>query len=175
WRGGNQSWIDSTNVGHDQFSCASQGKECGMNGVTANPRSVLHALPPYGCGTPQVESLVSYFCRLAASHSVSTLTLSRTIAERFGHEVLPNFDWHQRQIAGLRESAFTWSAALSALTSIQGLDMLTFLPWRDVISQNGLSMVSRGQFCPECFAHDRNSGNAPYFRLAWESAEVTVC
>lgn len=146
-----------------------------MNGVTANPRSVLHALPPYGCGTPQVESLVSYFCRLAASHSVSTLTLSRTIAERFSHDVLPNFDWHQRQISGIRESALTWSAALSALTSIQGLDTLTFLPWRDVISQNGLSVVSRGQFCPECFADDRDSGHTPYFRLAWESAEVTVC
>lgn len=146
-----------------------------MNQVPTNPRSTLHALAPYSQGTPEVESLLSYFCRLAASHSVSTLVLSRTIAHHLQHEISADYDWHERQIAGLRESALTWSAALSALTSVQGLDGLTFLPWRDVIAQNGLSIVSRGQFCPECFAGDVASGRAPYFRLAWESAEVTVC
>jgi len=69
----------------------------------------------------------------------------------------------------------TWAAALSELTSIQGLDGLTFLPWRDVISQNGLSIASRGQFCPSCFADDIENGHSPYFRLAWESKEVSVC
>ncbi|RJG06289.1 helix-turn-helix domain-containing protein [Noviherbaspirillum cavernae] len=146
-----------------------------MNQLSANPRSQLHALTPYGQGTPEIESLVSYFCRLAASHSVSTFTLSRTIAKHFQHEVIPSFDWHHRQISGIRESALTWSAALSALTSVQDLDGLTFLPWRDVISQNGLSIVTRGQFCPACFAEDVASGRSPYFRLAWESAEVSVC
>lgn len=146
-----------------------------MSQQPANPRSILHALTPYCEGTPEVESLLSYFCRLATSHSVSTLTLSRSIAEHFQHETSPIFDWRQLQISGIRESALTWSAALSALTSIQGLDGLTFLPWRDVISQNGLSIVTRGQFCPACFAEDVKSGKSPYFRLAWESAEVSVC
>ena len=146
-----------------------------MNPVLTNPRSELHALHPYGEGTSQVESLLSYFCRLAVSHSVSTLALSRSIAQHFEHKVSPNFDWHQRQLAGIRESAITWSAALSALTAVQGLDRLTFLPWRDVISQNGLSIVTRGQFCPACLAADQAQGREPYFRLAWESAEVTVC
>lgn len=140
-----------------------------------NPRSVLHALQPIGQGTSEVESLLSYFCRLAVSHSTSTLILSRTVAERVQHEISPNYDWHERQISGVGESAMNWSCALSALTTVEGLDALTFLPWRNVIAQNGLSMVQRGQFCPQCLAEDRASGRVPYFRLAWESAEVSVC
>lgn len=146
-----------------------------MNRQFTNPRSTLHALTPFGMGTADVESLLSYFCRLAVSHSVSTLILSRMIAQHFGHSVAANFDWHERQIAGIRESAMTWSAALSALTSVQNLDNLTFLPWREVISRNGLSIVKRGQFCSHCFAEDVAYGRQPYFRLAWELSEVTCC
>lgn len=36
------------------------------------PRSILHAVMPIGLGTPQVESLTSYFCRLANSHACTT-------------------------------------------------------------------------------------------------------
>lgn len=140
-----------------------------------NPRSELHALQPYGLGTSEVESLLSYLCRLAVSHSVSTLALSRSIAQRFEHKVSPEFDWHQRKLSGIRESAETWSAALSELTAVPRLDHLTFLPWQDVISKSGLSIVTRGQFCPTCFAEDLAKTREPYFRLVWESAEVTVC
>ncbi|EGI77105.1 TniQ family protein [Hylemonella gracilis] len=146
-----------------------------MTEVAISLRSTLHALDPYGRGTSEVESLLSYFCRLAVSHSTSTLSLSRMIAERFQHEVEKNFDWHERHISGLRESALTWSSALSAMTSVPGLDELTFLPWKAVVSQNGLSMVSKGQFCPVCFAEDCWNGRGPYFRLAWESRAMTVC
>lgn len=146
-----------------------------MTAVVSNPRSVLHALEPYARGTADVESLLSYFCRLAVSHSTSTLSLSRTVAELFQHDITRNFDWHERQIAGIRESALTWSSALSALTTVPALDELTFLPWKEVISQNGLSIVNTGQFCPMCLAEDRASGRAPYFRLSWESKVVTVC
>ena len=146
-----------------------------MRPMASNPRSVLHALEPIGRGTGEVESLLSYFCRLAVSHSTSTLCLSRSIAARLKHELAPNYDWHERQISGLRESALTWSAALSALTTLGGLDKLTFLPWRDVIAQNGLPLVTKGQFCPACLAADKAAGRVPYFRLSWESKAVSVC
>ena len=145
-----------------------------MNPAT-NPRSLLHALQPIGVGTPEVESLLSYFCRLSHSHSASTLSLARRVAELFEHDVEKYFMWHERKISGLRESALTWSSALSALTSVPGLDGLTFVRWRGAISQNGLSMVSKGQFCPVCLAQDKASGQTPYFRLAWESRAVSVC
>ena len=143
--------------------------------TVVNPRSLLHALKPIGLGTGEVESLLSYFCRLAVSHSTSTLSLSRTIAQRFEHEVEAEFDWFHRQFSGLGEAALTWSGALSALTSVPRLDRLTFLPWRNVISQNGLPIVSKGQFCAHCLAEDLAQGKTPYFRLAWELKAVTVC
>lgn len=146
-----------------------------MTPALNNPRSELHALQPYGVGTGELESLLSYFCRLAVSHSVSAAGLARSIARRFEHQVIPSFHWHQRQLAGIRESAVTWSAALAAMTAVQDLDRLTFLPWRDVISQNGLSLVTQGQFCPHCLADDLEKGQEPYFRLVWESAMVKVC
>jgi transposase-like protein len=136
---------------------------------------VLHALKPIGQGTADVESLLSYICRLSVSHSTSTLSLSRTVAELVKHEISAAYDWHERQFSGIGESAVTWSAALSALTTVGGLDSLTFLPWRNTIAKNGFSTVTRGQFCPACFEEDRMAGRIPYFRLAWESAAVTVC
>lgn len=138
-------------------------------------RSSLHALEPFGLGTTEVESLVSYFCRLAVSHSTTTNELSRFVVDRMRLELSPEFDWHARQLSGLRESALNWSSALSALTGVPGLDGLTFLPWRDVVAQNGRSLVVSGQFCPQCLADDHQQGRTPHLRLAWESVEVAVC
>lgn len=147
-----------------------------MNSMHTMPlRSCLHALKPIGLGTPDVESLVSYYCRLSASHSTTTDELARFVTQKMGLELAPEFDWHARQLSGLRESALSWSAALSALTGVAGLDGLTFLPWSDVIAQNGRSLVTAGQFCPHCLAEDLQQGRTPYLRLAWESAEVAVC
>ena len=146
-----------------------------MNPVALNPRSALHALEPFGVGTSDVESLQSYFCRLALSHSTTTQELSRLVARRIGQEIAHDFKWHQRQISGIRESALTWSSALSALTTVTNLDGLTFRPWHKVISQNGLSIATRGQFCPACFAEDKASDQQPYFRLAWELKTNSVC
>lgn len=143
--------------------------------VFVNPRSVLHAVKPLGVGTVEVESLLSYFCRLAVSHSTSTLSLSRTIAERLEFDIEEQFDWHHRRLSGMDDAAAAWSGALSALTSIPHLDTLTFLPWREVIGKNGLQMVGPGQFCPMCLANDRSHGRTPYLRLAWELKAVTVC
>ncbi|BAL95124.1 TniQ family protein [Rubrivivax gelatinosus] len=138
-------------------------------------RSSLHALAPMGLGTPDVESLVSYYCRLAVSHATTTDELGRFVAQAMRLELAPEFDWHARQLSGLRDAAMSWSSALSALTGVAGLDGLTFLPWREVIAQNGRSLVASGQYCPLCFAEDLQQARKPYFRLAWESSQSTVC
>lgn len=139
-----------------------------------NPRSALHALAPLGRGTPDVESLLSYFCRLAVSHSVSVAALARMVAEAANHELREGFDWHERNLSGCGASAETWASALSALTSVGHLDRLTLVAWRDVIAQSGLAAAG-GRWCPDCFADDRSSGKPPYFRLAWDIGAVTVC
>ncbi|MCW0024739.1 TniQ family protein [Burkholderia pseudomallei] len=145
-----------------------------MSYTISNPRSTLHALEPIGLGTPEVESLLSYFCRLAVSHSVSVAALCRQFAKTVGWELSEKHEWHVGNIGGIGEAASNWSAALSALTSVERLDRLTLLPWRDVIAQTSLA-ATRSRWCPACFAEDRDSGKTPYFRLAWDVGAVNVC
>ncbi len=139
-----------------------------------NPRSVLHALLPFGAGTPEVESLQSYFCRLAVSHSVSISALSREIAEMFGWEFRQRREWYSGNLNGLGEVARNWSSAISALTGVAQLNRHTLLPWHTVIAQTGLSR-HRSHWCPQCFQEDIESGNTPYFRLAWDINAVNAC
>lgn len=139
-----------------------------------NPRSSLHALTPIGMGTGQVESLQSYFCRLAVSHAVSLPSLARRVANTLPGELRENFDWHERNLNGTSEVTHSWAAALSALTSVGHLDKLTLLPWREVVAQRSL-IAKSGRWCPDCFAEDQELGKQPYFRLVWELSDVKIC
>ena len=145
-----------------------------MNAQTSNPRSVLHALTPIGIGTPDVESLLSYLCRLAVSHAVSVTELSRKVARTVGWELSDHYNWKRLHLSGNGEAASNWSGALSALTSVGQLDQLTLLPWADVIAQQSLTTTS-ARWCPQCLAEDRASGRSPYLRLAWDVGCVTAC
>lgn len=145
-----------------------------MSALLANPRSKLHALSPIGVGTPEVESLLSYLCRLAVSHSISIAALSRQIARLVGWEFSEKYDAYFANINGIGEAAVNWSSALSALTSVERLDRLTLLPWQDVVTKSCLP-ASSSRWCPECLAEDRASGKVPYFRLAWDVGVVDVC
>lgn len=145
-----------------------------MNYPISNPRSTLHALEPVGLGSPQVEGLLSYFCRLAVSHSVSVAALCRQVAKTVGWEFSEKHEWHAGNIGGIGDAASNWSAALSALTSVERLDRLTLLPWRDVIAQTSLA-ATHARWCPACFVEDRDNGKTPYFRLAWDVGAVNVC
>lgn len=145
-----------------------------MNHQQNNPRSMLHALTPQGLGTPDVESLLSYFCRLSVSHSVSLSTLAQKVVGEQGHILRENFDWHERNLSGMGESAEAWAATLSALTSIGYLDQLTLLNWRNVMAPTGLA-ARTGRWCPDCFAEDEAAHRPPYFRLSWDIGAVTVC
>jgi len=44
-----------------------------------NPRSTLHVLVPMGQGTADIESLSSYFCRLAKADYLATLCLKAQV------------------------------------------------------------------------------------------------
>ncbi|CAJ0730236.1 MAG: TniQ family protein [Ralstonia sp.] len=145
-----------------------------MSPPLSNPRSVLHALTPIGVGTPGVESLLSYLCRLAVSHAVSVTELSRKIAKTVGWELSDNYNWKRLHLNGNGEAARNWSGALSALTSIEQLDQLTLLPWADVIAQQSLTTTS-ARWCSQCLAEDLASGCSPYLRTAWDVGCVTAC
>ena len=157
--------------------------------AATNPRSQLHGLQPLGQGSDQAESLLSYFCRLALSHSASTLELSRKLMAYMGSDdedgdqagdkspstVNTKYAWYERKISGLGDGAKTYTEALAATTSVTGLERHTFLPWQGVIPGNGLALHKCGQFCQHCLQEDLDSGGTPYLRLCWEPVLASVC
>jgi hypothetical protein len=138
------------------------------------PRSVLHALAPIGLGTADIESLTSYFCRLAVSHSVSLPHLVSLVAAEVGGTKESTAYWREPSLRGMSESAQDWAVALSLLTTVGGLDRLTLLPCRHAFTIKGLERI-KSHWCPECFAADLESGLSPYFRLLWDVRDVNVC
>ena len=129
----------------------------------------------FGHSPSDVESLASYFCRLAASHSVSVASLACTVAEALGSELREGFDWHERNLSGMRETAQTWAGGLSAMTGVGRLDQLTLVAWRDVLAPSGLAAAGGGRWCSDCFDEDRAQDRPPYFRLAWDIGAVKSC
>ncbi|WP_126879319.1 TniQ family protein [Paraburkholderia kururiensis] len=115
-----------------------------MSYAISNPRSTLRALAPIGVGTPEVESLLGYFCRLAVSHSVSVAALCRQVTKAVGWELAEKYTWHVGNIDSIGDSANNWSAALSAWTGVEQLDKLTLLSWRDVVCPTSGSMQGHG-------------------------------
>ncbi|WP_368647348.1 TniQ family protein [Castellaniella ginsengisoli] len=151
--------------------------------VGLTPRSTLHALPPLGLGTSEVESLTSYFCRLANSHACTTNDLSKFIIERIepgrwethqGTSGKSRFVWYQRSISGLGDSALSWAGMLSALTGVTTLRQLTLLPLQGCVASKGL-MATQARWCPHCLAEDQREGRQPYFRLAWDISMNRIC
>lgn len=138
------------------------------------PRSTLHALKPIGPDTPNVESMTSYLCRLAHSHSMAAQNLVKWAFEHFGEKVSAKYLWHQRNFSGFSVECERWAVWLADLTGVGDLDRLTLLPWRHLVGAPGLVPRS-DRWCPCCFAEDKAKGREPYLRLAWELAPVMVC
>lgn len=151
---------------------------------TSVPRTTLHSLEPFGLGTLDVESLLSYFCRLANSHACSTNDLAQAVVNHIAparwttksgiEEGKSRFQWHQRSISGVSDAALSWSSALSSLTGIPRLDRLTLLPLRSVLAPKRL-MTKQARWCPQCFQDDYENQKTPYFRLAWDIGSINVC
>lgn len=111
------------------------------------PRSTLHALQPIDPGTGQVESLTSYFCRLAHSHGMKARDLAAWILQYFGEPIPDDYKWYRRAFAGASQESEQWSSWITALTGIGGLDRLTLAPWRHLVSN--CSLTSRiDRWCP---------------------------
>ena len=139
-----------------------------------NPRSTLHALEAMGHGTGDIESLTSYFCRLAHSHGMTARNLAVWVLEHVGESIPGDYKWFRRSFSGMSQESEQWSVWLAELTGVGALNKLTLTPWRHLISNPGLAPVS-DRWCPCCLRDDKVGGNSPYLRLAWDIGPVTVC
>lgn len=138
------------------------------------PRSKLNPVAPFGIGTRDVESMTSYICRVAMSHCITGYDLTRKVGRHMDWEINPKFNWRLTNPSGIAGTAERWSRALSELTGVENLNLLTLLPWRGVIAESAL-MANSSRWCPCCFAEDRATGRTPYLRLAWDIGAVTAC
>ncbi|WP_434514327.1 TniQ family protein [Dechloromonas sp. ARDL1] len=139
-----------------------------------NPRSTLHALVPMGQGMADVESLSSYFCRLAHSHGMTARNLAAWTLDHYEQPVPDDFKWFRRSFAGMSMETEQWAAWLAELTGVANLDHLTLAPWRHLISNPSLTSVS-DRWCPCCLSEDREREQFPYLRLTWDLAPVAAC
>ncbi|TXG80833.1 MAG: hypothetical protein E6R14_08635 [Thermomicrobiales bacterium] len=143
------------------------------------PRCALYALKPIGLGTPECESLAGYLFRLACAHCLSALDLAwYVIRDALTGKVPSNKEdfqpWRDRMLSGVSDMPVRWAKALSKLTSIKHLELLTLAPWADVLSARGL-IHQQQRWCPACFEDAHREQAAPYLRLAWDIAAVEAC
>ena len=144
-----------------------------MNAMN-NPRSTLHAITPIGLGTGDVESLTSYFCRLAHSHGMTARNLAAWMLTHYEQPIPDDFKWFRRSFSGMSVETEQWAARLAELTGIANLDHLTLVPWRQLISNQSLA-PSSDHWCPCCLSDDKAQNQLPYLRLNWDLAPVTAC
>ncbi|SPB14784.1 TetR family transcriptional regulator [Caballeronia novacaledonica] len=145
-----------------------------MNEVLCPPRSALYALEPIGVGTANVESLVSFFCRLAVTHCVSSTDLLHRISKTCGLPAPAKNFWKDVNLSGMGDVAERYACALSEMTSVERLDSLTLRPWRNVIAQRSQA-PAKGRWCGACFEEDLANEGMPYFRLAWDVGDLEAC
>jgi DNA-binding phage protein len=127
-----------------------------------------------GQNTGQVESLTSYFCRLAHSHGMKARDLAAWTLKYFGEPIPEDYKWYRRAFAGASQESEQWSSWIAALTGVGGLDRLTLTPWRHLVSN--CSLTSRvDRWCPDCLRDDKAANRSSYLRLSWDIASVTAC
>jgi TniQ len=146
------------------------------------PRSRFFNLEPVGLGTGLVESLTSYFSRLAQAHSVSPGALHH-------HEVMKQGAGRRNMFTcgiNFRARCFTsginsiggvaadFVSALSTLTSRSDLAYLTMIPWKTLFPPQ---MLMRGvaAWCPVCLTSWEKAGKAVYVPLLWALEVVKFC
>jgi TniQ len=141
-------------------------------------RSQLIRLAPCGLGTPFVESLGSYFLRLADAHGVSPQVMIREVVFPHYYTEDNKKSWHcgdyWKKTTCITPGKHNelWVHRLGELTRMDGLEGLTLGFLRGRVSNLGLTSVE-GRWCPICFQEDRTG--TPYGQLLWAIDAVTCC
>lgn len=141
--------------------------------VSIPPRSRLYSIPPFGVGTPLVESLVGYLIRLAGSHAVRVSDL----AARELRASIPNFQEPAivaNAINGVGKIAQQWVAALEQFTLRTDLRLLTLLPFSPVLNARYLMRRKRA-WCSHCLGNNSPQETGVYEQLIWCLQCVEVC
>jgi hypothetical protein len=147
------------------------------------PRSRLFHLEPIGIETPYVESLTSYFIRLAEVHHVFPGLLMKKIVEPLVRDYSQQKDMRRYYLINGNQSyvlnaisspAIAMVHVLEQLTLHAGLRNLTLLKWSEVLSIRNLGRQVRA-WCPVCYQEWRIRREIVHDPLLWGLKPVTMC
>lgn len=146
-------------------------------------RSKLYRLTPEGTNGGLSESLVSYLTRLSAAHSVHPITLLKAIAQStITKDYLLNdikngagrFFQRAKTLNGVGELTLDIINKLSNLNSVDNLERLSLIPWREAIVNKYLFKPSKA-WCSQCFSEWKNSKSVLYEPLIWSLKDAVLC
>ncbi len=142
-------------------------------------RSILAPLHLHGLGTPLVESLASYYCRLADAHQVTGKQLAKVVCNDSiylrsdGLPRLQSIDLYPIEFCAHSGRTAVLVERLQRLTGADNLVHGTLLRLRGVLSRNQSgSCVERRRWCPICYAQREDIVAEP---LAWWVPQITYC
>ncbi|WP_308441695.1 TniQ family protein [Reticulibacter mediterranei] len=146
-------------------------------------RSCLYSLAPLGLGSPFVESLTSYICRLAYEHHIHTGTMLQHIVAPLisKHYIagdqsrnISSFLRYATPINGNGVMASDWVNILALLTARNDLSQLTMLAVANAVSHRNLFQPTR-QWCPICYSEWQRQNAPIYEPLFWSISGVNIC
>jgi hypothetical protein len=144
--------------------------------------TVLYGLRPRAEGTGDVESLFSYFLRLAHEHRLTPKKLVDVVLRDVVGQIPQLTHWRigwgwdkngGRDIISSGLMAQRWVEVLGVATGQAGLEWATLLGLAKHVSGDLLDADER--VCPQCLAEDVAGDQLPYGRLLWRMKAVTCC
>jgi len=142
-------------------------------------KTILAPLRLYGLGTPQVESLASFYCRLADAHQVTPKQLAKVLFNDSAYlsiddaPELKSIDLDARIFCTHSGRTAVIVERLEKLTGAANLACGTLLRLRGALSRNQTgSSVQRRRWCPMCYAQLADRIVEP---LAWWIPQITRC
>lgn len=137
-------------------------------------------LTPQGHGSGDVEAASSLTVNLARRHSVTTAALLAgvisviEIAGRAAPAFSRRMQLHSADAYGQYAEALT--QRLSVTMSVEHLEGITCLPWKDMLNPMGHALLHRTRgWCNECLVEDISRNRVPYGRLYWGLRPTTHC
>lgn len=144
--------------------------------------TVLYGIRPRAEGTGDVESLFSYFLRLAHEHRLTPKKLVDVVLREVVAQIPQLVHWKigwgwdkngGRDLVSSGLLAQRWVKILGLATGQIGLEWATMLGLAEHVSGDLLAPDDR--VCLQCLAGDLAGDQLPYGRLLWRMKAVTCC
>ena len=145
--------------------------------------SKLYHLEPMNVSAGSVESLTSYLTRLSEAHLLPVQDMVEGIVWplccQSGKNISYRSEFYQdysKSINGVGIYANDFSKALGQLTLREELRNLTMLPLEGIIDSGGKGLLKKKkEWCPRCYAEQKNNYGFMYDPLRWSLSLVKRC